>query len=446
MSKSYWLWPLFLVLLFNQCGKTPPTAEKPNIVLIAVDTLRADHLGCYGYPLATSPRIDALAKNSLFFEHAFCPIPKTSSSFASMMTGLHPFVHKTRPNRGPLDERFTTLAEVLKADGYYTAAVVDNANLSSFFKFNQGFDAYTEVWNETEEKSQSTPFITAKVLDFLQSPPKKPFFLWVNFIEPHVPYIPPKEFIPPRPLGRDLRTLKKYLLSGRMRREMMRNNNFSEGYYVARYDGAVRFLDSEFGKIVDRFFASGLDRNTILIFTADHGEDLGERNYFFDHGALTFTASVRVPLVVHFPGRAPRAERRPVSVMDIYPTILEQLKVKPPYPLQGVSLLTPRKDRSLFIVGIGTHAVVKGDRHFVELSSRLAKKLDLPPSYLFDFFLDPRETHNLYDKEITLAQELARQYEGFAKEHGGFLLPAGKNGRRKLTDKEKKSLETLGYL
>jgi len=437
---------LVSVLFLQSCGNSSPAVKKYNVILIAVDTLRADHLGCYGYPYPTSPRLDEFAKKTVFFEYAFCPIPKTSASFASMLTGLHPCIHQTKPNRSILDEKYQTLAEILKANGYHTAAVVDNANLSRFFHFDQGFDSYTEVWNETESKTQSTPFITKKVLSFLNTPPSKPFFLWVNYIEPHGPYIPPQSFIQERPQGRDLRTVKKRILSVRIKREMIKNNNFYEGYVIARYDGAVSYIDSEVGKIIDTFFKKGLNKNTIFIFAADHGEDLGERNFFFEHGPLTFSHSVRVPLMMYIPGSSSATVKTPVSVMDIYPTLLEQMRIRPPYPLQGVSLLTPQKDRLLYIFGIKSHAVVKNNIHYINVSPRFQKRLGLPPNHLYDIFLDPQEKQNLYSGKINLALILSAQYDDYLKKHPYLRSRRENPGKRKLSEKEKKSLKTLGYL
>lgn len=431
---------------FLSCGRKAAAPERYNVLLIAVDTLRADRLGCYGYPQATSPRLDAFAGRSLFFEHAFCPIPKTSASFASMMTGLHPHVHKTKPNRGTLNEKYLTLAELLQAEGYETAAVVDNANLSSFFKFNQGFWTYTEVWNEVEDKSGSSPYITARVLDFLAAPRQKPFFMWVNYIEPHTPYMPPAEFVREHPPGRDLRTLEHYVLPKRVRSEIEQNREFNEGYYTARYDGAVRFVDAEIGRIIDAVFARGLDKNTVVIVTADHGEDLGERNYFFDHGALTFTAGARVPLIAHVPGRKPERVKTPVSIMDIYPTVLELLGREAPYALQGISLFAPRPDRLLHIVGIGSHAVVRDGQHYVGVSPKLSKRLRLAPEHFYDLFADPLETRNIYGRHVADARALNAQYDAFIRQFGDVFRAADDPGKRKLTEKERKSLETLGYL
>ena len=446
MYKPFLLFVLIFILLFFGCGKTKPAVEKYNIILLAVDTLRADHMRCYGYPYPTTPRIDEFVKKTSFFEYAFCPIPKTSASFASMMTGLHPSMHKTRPNRGPLDSKYQTLAEILQSNGYNTAAVVDNANLSRSFQFDQGFESYTEVWNEVDEKTLSTPFITEKVISFLNVPTSKPFFLWVNYIETHTPYVPPQSFVQAGPLGRDVREVKNIILPRKVKLDMVANNNYFEGYYVAQYDGAVKYIDSEIGKIIDTFFRKGLDKNTIFIIVSDHGEDLGERNYFFDHGSLTFAASVRVPLIVYIPGSKPATIKTPVSIMDVYPTILERMQIQLPYPIQGVSLLYPEKDRMLYILGIGSDAVIKNNNHYVNISPRLSKKLNLHPNHLYDFFRDPIETQNLYSGQAGLALALAKQFDAFIEQNGGYLKTPAGNGRRKLSDKERKNLKTLGYL
>ncbi len=433
-------------MFLSSCGREPEAGKKFNIVILAVDTLRADHLGCYGYPHPASPRIDEFAKKSLFFENAFCTIPKTSASFASMLTGLHPSIHRTKPNRGPLNEKFLTLAELLTINGYHTAAVVDNANLSRFFQFDQGFADYTEAWTHAETKPESTPFITSRVLDFLGAKHEKPFFLWVNYIDPHTPYVPPAEFIPQRPRGRNLRALNPCIMPGPVRRELEQLGDFSEGHAIARYDGAVSYVDAEIGKVLDAVSRLGLDKDTVVIVTADHGEDLGERNLFFDHGPLTFTAGARIPLMMRIPGRKPRTVRTPVSLMDIYPTVLQLLRLEPPYPLQGVSLLQPQKDRLLYILGTSSHAVVRGRQHYVKINPRLSKRLHLPPDHFFDYFSDPRETKNLFSSQAAAARVLAARFESFLRAHGNYLSGKASQPQGKLSEKEKKSLETLGYL
>jgi arylsulfatase A-like enzyme len=435
-----------LVVLFYGCSGSGKIEKKYNIILVAVDTLRADHLHCYGYKYQTSPNIDAFAKKSLQFDYAFCPIPKTSASFASMMTGLHPFIHKTKPNRGYLQENFQTLAEILKSKGYHTFAVVDNANLSKHFQFHQGFETYIEVWNEIEDKPESTPFITNKILSFLKEKKDKPFFLWANYIETHAPYMPPQQFVEERAPGRDIRGIKQRILPKFMKKIMEANNTYNEGHYLALYDGAIRYIDAEVGKIINEFFKQGLDKNTIFVFISDHGEELGERNLFYNHGPLTFTSSSRVPLLLHLPGQKHRRIKIPVSVMDVYPTILGRLHLDLPYPIQGVDLLRAEKNRSLYIIGqIGTHAVVVNNFQYVNVSDKLSRRLDLELNYFYNIYDDPFQKNNLYNENKTLALSLNEKYTAYFDRHGYFER-IRRNRKEKLSEKEKKSLETLGYL
>jgi arylsulfatase A-like enzyme len=208
----------------------------------------------------------------------------------------------------------------------------------------------------------------------------------------------------------------------------------------------VRYIDAEFGRIVDACRRGGLEKNTILIFTADHGEDLGERNFFFEHGTLTFTAGARVPMLVRIPGIKARKTKIPVSVMDVYPTVLECLGLKAPYELQGVSLLRPQQDRLLYIAGIGSQAVVRNDWHYIGLSPKTAKRLGLAPNHFHDLIADPRETSNRFSDKAAQALVLAGKYAAFLKQHGYFTKPGTKSARKKIGAEEKKSLETLGYL
>lgn len=441
---------LFIItLLFAGCSDSQQDREKNyNILLISIDTLRADHLHCYGYEYRTSPRIDELAEKSLVYEYAFCPIPKTSASFASMMTGLHPFIHKTKPNLGFLKKKHLTLAEVLKSRGYLTAAVVDNVNVSRKFHFNQGFDTYTEVWNKTDDKEESTPFITGKVLSFLKEKKKKPFFLWANYIETHTPYIPPPEYIAERPPGRDIRGIRKAVMPRFMKKRMESAAIYDEGHYIGLYDGAVRYIDAEVGKIIAEFYKQGLEKNTIFIFTADHGEDLGERNFFFDHGPLTFTSASRVPLIVYIPGQKPRRINPLVSVMDIYPTILKLLKHPLPYPIQGVDLMQVQEERQLFLIGwVGSYGVVKDNYHYINVTPRNSRRLRLAPEHIYNIYDDPYEKNNLFSKYKNEARILNKGYVDYYKKHGYLERDLGNHKKEKiLTKKELKRLRALGYI
>lgn len=437
---------IVLPLLLWGCGERSTNKKLPNIILLTIDTLRADHLHCYGYEYETSPHLDRFAAQSTLFEYTYTPIPKTSAAFCSMLTGLHPFIHKCAPNRGTVNKRLTTLAEALSTKGYQTEAVVANANLAKVFQFDQGFANYIEVWNEIETKEESAPFITGKVIDFLESPQKKPFFIWANYIDPHTPYIPPTEHIQPRPPGRDIREVKPKLIAG-MHREMNQKGRFNEGHFTSLYDGSIHYVDSQIGRILDHIEKSGLHENSIIIISADHGEDLGEHNFYFNHGPLTFNAASRVPLMIRWPGKQPRRVRRVVSIMDITPTLFDALDIPAPkYPLQGRNLFTDRTQRRLKLFGqLGTFGMVAGHYHYIEVLPQLQRQLGLEPRYIFNILKDPYEKENLIAEFSNLADSLSREYKAYFSRHG-YMNTKNKAPAPELTEKEKRDLKTLGYL
>lgn len=418
--------------------------ERPNVILISIDALRADHLSTYGYPYPTSPHIDDFAEKSTVFEFAYCLIPKTSASFASLLTGLHPFVHLTQPNQDSLNEKFITLAEALKLRDYATAAVIDNSNLSPKYKFNQGFDRYVAVWDDREKREESTPYITEKVLEFLAAPPKEPFFLWAHYIEPHFPYVPPDAFIEERPEGRRLADIPRAIIVATKRQLEGRPR---EGHFIALYDATVKYVDSEFGRIMSLISEKGYDKNSIIILTADHGEELGEHNFFFDHGPLTFNSSMRVPLIVFLPGETGRRLRYPVSLMDIYPTILDAVGLVPPYPIQGTDLFSEDGRGDLFLVGPGgSRAVVSGKYHLVKIIPQMVERLGLEDYYLFDLEKDPFEKENLARKRDQTTRMLLRKISDFFEGSVYFKQADSKESKVELSERELERLRTLGYI
>jgi arylsulfatase A-like enzyme len=242
--------------------------------------------------------------------------------------------------------------------------------------------------------------------------------------------------------------MKKAVMPGHIKKQMAACGKYNEGYYIALYDGAVQYIDAEMGKIIDEFYKLGLQKNTVLIFTADHGEDLGERNYFFDHGPLVFNAASRVPLLVFIPGEKARRIKTPVSVMDIYPTILELLKIDfPSYRLQGVDLLAPREDRVFFLIGwVGTYGIVKNNLHYIDVNPKTSKRFNLEPGHFYDIFDDPYEQKNLYNKYKNEARKMSAEYMAYYNKHGYFKRDQLSSKEKLLTKREMKRLKALGYL
>ncbi len=424
--------------------------EKPNIIFITIDTLRADHMGTYGYKYETTPNIDRFSKDAVVFEYATTPMPKTSAAFASIMTGLHPFVHKTRPIRSVLRKKWQTIAESLKISNYNTHAIVDNSNLSPKFHFNKGFDSFTCVWDKINDQLESTDYITTEMIKFLNQNRKEPFFLWAHYIEPHAPYLPPEQFIKNSyPKGRNIKKIvKKIIIGTSVEKKKIKTTHPFEGHYLSLYDASIRYNDNEIGKIIDLFYKKKLNKNTILIIASDHGEELGEHNLFFDHGYLTFPSSIRVPLIIYLPGKEGYREKKPVSLMDIFPTILNYVKVKQPYEIQGKNLFSEHsKNREFYIYGSQSLSVLLSNGNiYTEIREPFSKKLNVPRKYFYNIFSEALEKENLWTRNKVLAKSMKRRYEKYHVFNPYPPHHKKKEKKPKLSKKELKKLKTLGYI
>ena len=338
-----------------------PLPSPSNILLITVDTLRADHLSSYGYPRATTPVLDRLAAEGVRFDQTAVQWPKTTPSFASMFTATYSKDNGIVRRVGiPVSCRFEMLAKVLQRRGYKTEAVVANGALGSEFNFNQGFDTYVETWKLKERgpagsntKAEAVTRLAVGLLDGLAqaSSARKPWFLWVHYIDPHFPYAPPGKWRDRFQGDRFFDRSKKLPISDRPTQQMggigrkqVLDGRGDLAFYVARYDAAVAYADAQIGVLLDEMRRRGLLGRTLTAFTSDHGESLGEHAYYFDHGRYGFQTCLRVPLILTYPGvLAPRVDARPVELIDLAPTLLEAAGMALPGGVwkQGRSL-TPR--------------------------------------------------------------------------------------------------------
>jgi arylsulfatase A-like enzyme len=325
---------------------TPAVAPLPspsNILLITVDTLRADHLSSYGYPRRTTPNLDRLAAEGVRFDQTAVQWPKTTPSFASMFTATYSKDNDIVRRVGiPVSCRFEMLAKVLRRRGYSTQAVVSNGALGSEFNFDQGFDTYVETWKLTSHAShaganpnqaEAVTRLAIGLLDGLgrEARAGRPWFLWVHYIDPHFPYVPPAKWRDHFQGDRFADRSRKVPISDRPKqqmggigREQVLDGHDDLAFYVARYDAAVAYADAQIGELLAEMRRRGLLGRTLTAFTSDHGESLGEHAYYFDHGRFGFQTCLRVPLIFHYPGvLAPRVDRQPVELLDLAPTLLE---------------------------------------------------------------------------------------------------------------------------
>jgi arylsulfatase A-like enzyme len=339
----------------------PPLPAPSNILLLTIDTVRADHLSSYGYRRRTSPVIDRLAAEGVRFDQSAVQWPKTTPSFASMFTSTYSKDNDIVRKVGiAVPCGFEMLAKALKRRGYATRAVVSNGALASEFNFDQGFDTYLETWKLPPHAgldpnhAEAVTRLAVGLLDGLarDQGARRPWFLWVHYIDPHFPYAPPGRW---RDLFQGDRffdgsvkvpvaTDRPKMQMGGIGRDEVLDGHDDLAFYVARYDAAIAYADAEIGELLGEMRRRGLLAHTLTVFTSDHGESLGEHGYYFDHGRFAFQTCLRVPLIFHYPGvLAPRVDARPVELLDLAPTVLEAAGAELPGGAwkQGRSL-TPR--------------------------------------------------------------------------------------------------------
>src|SRR5215813_7295284 len=287
-----------------------PAAGAPvkplNVVVITIDTLRADHLGCYGYTQIHTPNIDALAADGIRFERAYTSVPVTLPSHTTIFTGTYPIyngMHDFAANK--LSPTQPTLASVLKDHGYTTSAVVASAVLDSRFGLNRGFDFYYDHFDfsrlqesNIDEMERPGNMVADVALDWLSKNYQKKFFLWMHLYDPHFPYRPPAPY--------------------------------SDEYKDRPYDGEIAFDDAQVGRLLRFLKKNNLYRNTLVVLSGDHGESLGEHGEQ-THGFFIYNSTLHVPLIIHLPGkRSPQVIPDLVNLADLMPTTLHALKLDVP--------------------------------------------------------------------------------------------------------------------
>jgi arylsulfatase A-like enzyme len=449
----------------TEIGPEPRNAGI-NVLLITVDTLRPDHLSAYGYPRKTSPAIDELASKGVIFDLAFTYWPKTRGSFAAMFTSLYASQHGLTVRDRDLPEFNETLAEVFQKAGYRTAAAVDNGNLDSRLGYAQGFESYEETWSlpETTEIDRTEVITGFAEKLFAKKDDPRPFFLWLHYVNPHAPYDPPSELLSAFsgdglvPRGSALPEVVGF--HGGVNRRMAIEGARTWGDYVDRYDAEILFADRQVGRVLKSLGESPHASTTLVALTSDHGESLGEHDYFFDHGDDLFNPSLRIPFVLSFPGFLPAGERveSPVTTLDLFPTLLDLAQL--PFPtgppgLQGSSVLPLLR---------GTRSRLKdflffeNDRHLTAISNGRLKLVHHPVGgesagclELYDMYRDPGETEDRYLGSEARVAPLEAELGSFrtrtvAWQQDTTAKRAPAKGDQDLSEQTRRSLEALGYV
>lgn len=470
---------LFLAgtLLSTGCGK-PAVPNRSNILLITIDTLRADHLSSYGYERDTSPIIDGLAAEGVRFDQAIVQWPKTAPSFASIFTATYPKDNGIVRRVGVrLPQEFKMLAEVLKEQGFATHAVVSNGAVASEFNFDQGFDTYIETWKLSPPEAGQDPTGAGSVTRLAKAvigdhDPSQPYFLWVHYLDPHFPYHAPEPltdrfendayFDPEEQI--EIKEVPIRQMAG-IGTDQVLNGRTDLAYYTARYDAEIAYADAQIGDLMDFMSERGLLESTLTILTSDHGESLGEHFYYFDHGRFGFQPGLRVPLVFHYPGVIqPHVDSDPVELINLSPSILEfaGVELDDDRWMQGRSLIprlenaTPGARPAFSQAGYATerkwqqivqdkrfklmHVIAGDEQRWVGGKGTFMT--------LYDLENDPGETVDVLEQYPEAAERLRRSLDQIwsAEPFSALVDGSDTSPEREMDDETRRQLKALGYL
>ncbi len=398
-----------------------PPAKDCNVLVITVDTTRADHLGCYGHRGVKTPVMDALAQKGVMFANAFTTSPSTLPSHSTILTGLYPCHHGARANGSfKVAPENTTLAEILSAEGYATAAFISAYVLDGRFGLDQGFDLYDDDLSKGVKlaahcfRERPAQYTNESAISWLETVKDRKFFAWIHYFDPHAPYFPPEPF--------------------------------REQYADRPYDGEIAYMDFEIGRLLAGLEALGVLDNTLVVLVGDHGEGLGEHGEQ-THSLLIYDSTLHVPLIIVPPTKEPLglAVNRQVSNADIVPTILDIAGIDSDLKFDGVSLLKGPEahPKGIFVETIAT-LVLHGWSPLFGVRQQDGKYIHAPRPEFYDLEDDPKELNNLFEEQPKRVVALANELEGFV----GNDLFGAEAMRQMVTmdDQTAKKLAALGYV
>ena len=393
-----------------------------NVLLISIDTCRADHLSCYGYESKTTPNIDAMAAEGILFENVISPYPMTIPSHSTMLTGTIPPYHGVHANIGGYlaDESNITLAEILKEAGFVTGAAVSGFPLKSRFGVSQGFDDYYDLFENLSPNERGRERVggktTAVALDWLARNKDKKFFFFLHYFDPHASYAPPEPF--------------------------------ASRFASNRYAGEIAYTDHCIGQVLDKLKELGLYDSTLIIITSDHGEMLGEHGEY-THSYFIYQGAIRVPLIFKLPGQNKTVRIKPIAgLVDIVPTVCSLLGIETPKNVQGADLFgrskgenTSEQGRHLFCESLFP-TIYKANSLLGIVTDRY-KYIQTTRPELYDLLKDPGESNNLIKEQPQLARVMKDKLAQVLKR---TVRKASGDSKMEIDSEASEQLKSLGYV
>jgi arylsulfatase A-like enzyme len=414
-----------------------------NLVLISIDTLRADHVGLHGYRRDTTPRLDAFARRSVWFERAVAQASSTAPSHGALLTSRYPSSYGEPPWPGGPPDWVDTLAEVLQRHGFATWGFVDGGYMRRVFGFAQGFDHF-------EDERVKIKRMLGKVGAWLDSHRPERFFLLVHCYDVHTPYNPPppydRMFVDPAYAGTFRPNAAQFAAAEKGRLPFGPEDR---AFAIGRYDGGIRYTDDQIGGFLDDLDRRGLLESSVVVITSDHGEEFGEHGRY-GHWQLYYHANLHVPLIIHAPGLAPRAVGEVVELVDVVPTVLELLRLPPLEGAMGRSLVPlldgtatgPEGERFAFAESViwadGWRTVVGRDHQLLFHPKTGATRL-------YDLRDDPAQHRDVAPQNpdvVTRLRAVLREREANAERRN----TGPRTEAPKLDDRTRRQLEALGYV
>jgi arylsulfatase A-like enzyme len=452
--------PIAIAAIYWFGMRKPP---RPNIVLITLESVRADHTGCYGYDRPTTPALDALAKEGVIYEDAHAVTSWTLPTHTSLFTGLYPSAHQVTGPFSRLDDKYTTIAEILSANGYQCGGVISGPYLKRAHGLHQGFSYYNES-PAAESQSKGHSKVTCEEMmpllrHFLTRlrDQKRPMFLFAYFWDPHYDYIPPA------PYNRmfvtedcELIDVHGYETANKVTSACTPGQL---AYVISQYDGEIRWTDDHLKDLFEMLKARGLWDNTAIIVLGDHGDEFFEHQWK-GHKNNLYTETIRIPLVIKYPNSRPFGrDARLVSQVDIFPTILELAGVETDAPEQGVSLLgpVPPSERSI-------HCELLSARYFPKTGGgwearfvrnwygarqgdyQLLHVAEEKRSELYNMRTDPQQHVNCFGQAGLPSNTLLSLIQQSTEQNQAIAKVFGLSGEAKLDESAIENLRSLGYV